>query len=137
VLGTVAGVFVEYHCAGLWLVFVTCDTDLSYFACGWDVVALVDPELGLEVTDDAEMDADEDAIVKFDDGGVRLLMRTTSDTDGIFFQTDETASATFDTLIDGLADPLVYTWVGNDVQHEGGPTNPIELVPPTSTRECP
>jgi hypothetical protein len=122
--GVGAGLFVEVNGDGLWHVFVTCDTEVSGYACGWEVdvrgedLEVVDED-DLELEDDVD-DLDDEAVAWFDtDFGV----------DGIWFTTAPGAEVELTMLLDGRSQPTLVYWVGDGVQNEGAPTNPVVFAP--------
>lgn len=119
-----AGLFVEVSDDGLWHVFATCDTELSGYACGWEVdvrgadLAFAD-ETDLEIEDD--LDAYDDELVAWLDTDV--------DVDGFWFTAAPGAPVELTMLLDGVSQPTLIYWVGGGVQNEGAPTNPVIFAP--------
>jgi len=126
---TGVGLFVEYQQGGRWLLYTTCDTDVSDFACSFDIIVKPvgsSPILAL-YPDDLEL-AD-DSVTLFGEDTVEFLATTDIDTDGVFIDTDPGVAISVDVLLDGdCANDFVY-WVGDGATHAGAPTNPFEFEP--------
>jgi len=96
------GVYVEYATGGAWHVFTVCDTARSSLACQWDIVASV----AKGTLDTASADIDRgDELLRVDDGAVRLLLTTSSETDSVHLTSDAGASLQLDVTLDGNSDP--------------------------------
>ena len=129
--GKTNGVFVEYATGGAWHVFMTCDSDVSGYACGWDVIASVDPTETLTVTDQTELEAD-DKVLRVDKGAVRLYFQTDSDTDGVRLTAPPGSPLSLDLIWNGPVDPAsTVQWVSGGTVHTGVPSNPVDFTPKT------
>lgn len=126
--GEGAGAFVEYQGDGAWHVFTACDTNISDYACGWDIiVSAVD---GNQLDDfGSDRLENEDYVGKFDSNSVQFISVTDYDFDGFFVQTDPGGHLRVDVYLDGAPAPRFIYWVGNGGLHKGSPTNPIDLMP--------
>jgi hypothetical protein len=126
--GEGAGAFVEYEGDGNWHVFTACDTTVSDYACGWDIiVSAVD---GNQLADyGSDRLEGEDYVGQFDSNSVQFIGVTDYDFDGFFVQTDPGGHLRVDVYLDGAPAPRFIYWVGNGGLHKGSPTNPIDLMP--------
>lgn len=122
--GQGAGIFVEVLSEGQWRVFTTCDTDVSGYACVWDLYLRGD---GVELTDTEGLEGDDELAVGT--GAIDGFFLTDSDVDGIFFSATPGATVELTTLLDGAAAPTYIYWIGDGVQNEGAPTDPIIFQP--------
>jgi hypothetical protein len=124
--GRGTGLFVEYQSGGSWRIFTSCDTELSGFACTWDVIVTpIDAALESVRTEDLERD---------DFGGIdgadgRLISDNDFDFDGIVFASTPGAAIRLDVFLDGAPGGKYVYWVENGGLHRGAPTNPVDLIP--------
>ena len=119
------GLFVEVDEGGLWHLFVTCDTELSGYACGWEVDVRAED---VEWVDDDGLGL-EDEVDVYDDDGLYAYLENDVDVDGVWFTTTPGAAIELTMLLDGASQPTFVYWVGGGVQNEGAPTNPIVFLP--------
>jgi hypothetical protein len=126
--GEGAGAFIEYQADGAWHVFTACDTNVSTYACSWDViVSAID---GNQLVDyGSDRLETEDYVGQFDSNSIQFIGITDYDFDGFFVQTDPGGHLRVDVYLDGAPAPRFIYWVGNGGLHKGSPTNPIDLLP--------
>ncbi len=122
--GRGAGIFVEAAADGRWRVFTTCDTDLSDYACGWEVYLRGE---GVTLTGTSELEDDD--VLDFETGAIDGYLVTDFDVDVIDFEATPGAIVELTTLLDGVAAHTFIYWVGDGVQNEGAPTDPIAFEP--------
>ena len=122
--GVGAGVFVETDDAGQWRIFTACDTDVSGFECGYEL--FVQGE-GVSVNATVDLEND-DGIDEYEDG-VDLYFTTSFDFDSVTLNARPGAPLTLTMYLDGSSQPDLVYWVGNGVQNQGAPTNPIIFSP--------
>lgn len=122
--GQGAGIFVEAVAEGQWRVFTTCDTDVNGYACAWDIYLRGD---GVDLTDTEGLEGDDELVAGT--GAIDGYFLTDSDVDGILFAATPGATVELTTLLDGAAAPTYIYWVGDGVQNEGAPTDPIVFQP--------
>jgi len=121
------GVFIEYAAGGTWHVYATCDTKISNMSCAHDVSVTVPAGSGFGGIRHDGLEG-RDAVQEYSDG-LDLLTDTSSDFDGVYFETDPGATVRFETWMDGEADARFVYWVGGGAVHAGAPSNPLDLVP--------
>jgi hypothetical protein len=126
--GVGVGVFVEYQSGGLWEVFTTCDTELSGYACSYDVILSVPPGHSLRDVEGVELESS-DGVYFLADGAVQLFATTRYRFDRILFETDAGEALRVDAALDGYADPAIVVWNGYGGIQDGAPTNPVDLAP--------
>src|SRR5262245_53521940 len=85
--GEGAGAFVEYEGDGAWHVFTACDTELSDYACSWDIIVSTVDGNDLQDFDSDRLES-EDYVGQFDSNSVQFLSTTDYDFDGFFIQAD-------------------------------------------------
>jgi hypothetical protein len=125
------GVFVEYAAGGDWHLWTTCDSDVTGYACRWDLIASVDATSTLEVTDKTELEAP-DQVLRIHQGAVRLVFQTDSDTDGVRLAATPGEPLSLDLEWDGPFIPSsTLSWFGGGAVHSGAPSNPVDLMPTT------
>ena len=96
----------------------------SGYACAWDVFLRGD---GVELADTEGLEGEDDLAVGT--GAIDGYFVTASDADGILFSAAPGAVVELTTLLDGVAAPTYIYWVGDGVQNEGAPTDPIAFQP--------
>lgn len=122
--GEGAGVFVEYLGFGEWRIQATCDTDLSGYACLYDVYISAD---GLSyITEDGLESGD---FIDENIESVHVGFDTDYDIDGVYFSTFEDAPALIEVWLDGSPDSRYTFWIENGDVWSGMPTNPTFFVP--------
>jgi hypothetical protein len=125
--GDGTGVFIEYQAGGRWHVFATCDTNLSRLPCEFNVIASVPAGVSYSNVLGESLERD-DAIYEYGDA-VELVTTTSSDFDGMNFETPAGTTVRFEVYVDGQREPRFVYWVGGGALHSGAPSNPIELQP--------
>ncbi len=126
--GQGAGAFVEYASGGSWHVFTSCDTSVSGYSCGWDII--VDADGGItDFSADRLEQSDTEWVDWGDQGTVRMVATTGYDVDGFYFTTQAGATSRIDVYLDGEPAPRFIYWVGDGGLHRGAPSNPIDLAP--------
>jgi hypothetical protein len=126
--GDGVGVFVEYAGEGRWHVWTACDTNSSHADCGFDVFASV-PSGGAITNPTGENLEGEDNVRVESDGAVHLAAATSTEFDGMTFETDPGSTVELEVFLDGEAQPHFVYWVGDGVLHNGAPTNPVDFAP--------
>jgi hypothetical protein len=126
--GEGVGLFVEYAEGGLWRIWVSCDTVYSGHSCAFDVLVAVDDDSEILSVSSEELESDDEAGTS-DAGSGFFRTETSSDLDGVRFETTPGAVLRVDTFLDGEAQPRFVYWVGDEVVHQGAPTNPVDFVP--------
>jgi len=125
------GLFVEYQAGGRWLLYTTCDTDVSDYACAFDVIVQPVGESPILALYPDSLERDDDSLTLFGEDTVEFVATTDYDTDGFFLDTDPGAAIRVDVLLDGAcANEHVY-WIGDGATHAGASTNPFEFEPNT------
>jgi hypothetical protein len=130
--GKGAGVFIEYAKGGTWHVFAACDSLLpgaSSEPCSYNLLVSL-PGGGSygNVRSENLKTSDGDSIRQRTDG-IELVMMTSDEIDGMYFNAPAGAVVRFDVLVGGVQDPRYLYWVGNGGVHSGAPTDPIDLKP--------
>nr|AYM54420.1 hypothetical protein [Phaselicystis flava] len=127
--GDGVGMFVEYAGEGRWRVWTACDTKTSEVACAWD--AFVTTLDGSEIENLASEDIEGHDIVEQNSRGdtIHLFATTSTDFDGMTFETKPGTRIQLEMYLDGLSQPRFVYWIGDAVLHEGAPTNPLDLKP--------
>jgi hypothetical protein len=130
--GQGAGVYVEYGPEGRWHVFTTCDTAASGYACGWDIY--LDAAEGSRIRrfepDNLEGD---DWFSGTGSTSAELVVATGNDVDGLYFETDAGQPLRLGAFLDGYEACQYVYWVTAGAVSKGAPTNPIDLLPETSS----
>jgi hypothetical protein len=126
--GEGVGLFVEYASGGHWHLWTSCDTNLSGAVCNFSAfVKVVD---GAEITNlKGEELETTDVVEDLGNGTIHLSAQTSSEFDGISFDTTEGAAIELDAYLDDEPDPHIVYWFGEGVLHQGAPTNPIDFKP--------
>lgn len=126
--GESVGIFVEYQSGGAYFVYTTCDTDVSGYACYFDIVLRAAERTPIWGVSLDQLEVGDDVIVR-DQSTVRLLAYTDYETDGILVQVDEGEALRIDALLDGECAQDYLRWVSEGVPQPGAPSNPFELEP--------
>ena len=130
--GEGVGVFVEYKTGGHWNVYTSCDFNTPAnpgVSCGFDIFATV-LDRGATIDNPKGQDlSGKDLIELLADGTVHLYTENTLRLGGITFDTPPGATVQLEVYLDGYADPHYIYWVGEDVLHQGAPTNPLDFRP--------
>jgi hypothetical protein len=126
--GEGVGIFVEYATGGRWHVWTTCDTNRSAASCNFEVFAI--PEQGATISNvQAEALEGGELAEELVDGSAHLSASTSTDFDGMTFDATPGAVVELEVYFDGVPDPRVVFWFGNDTLHTGAPTDPIDFLP--------
>lgn len=127
--GEGVGIFVEYVAGGRWHVWTACDTNKSKLACDFEVFAI--PEKGAKISNVLAAEALEggDAAELLDDGSAHLSVSTSTEFDGMTFDTTPGAVVELEVYFDGHPDSRVVFWYGNETLHTGAPTDPVDFLP--------
>jgi len=133
------GMFVEYAAGGTWKVQLACDTATTKMDCLWDIYAYTPSGgrvysftgVGLEKEDYVSVETN-GGTNGANYGVVRIQTRTTTDLDGVEFDSDSGEPVTFDVLLDGESYPeqFIY-WMSNGAVVKGANTPIVELTPTT------
>jgi hypothetical protein len=137
--GKAVGIFAEYTAGGQWLLWTTCDTTSSGYLCGFDIVASVKAGEALAVENQTADLEDTDKVLRVDDGAVRLIFETDTDTDGVWLTAPAGETLELDAELDG-GDPVIcdrntgvcqqiVSWPSGGAVQVGAPSNPVDLVP--------
>jgi len=126
--GQGAGVFIDYASGGHWQLRTTCDTAKTDQSCQFDI--LITPQDNSSITNVIPTDLESnDSVLPFETASYQFLATTSSDVDGVTFDSDPGAPVAIDVFLDGTcALPYVF-WVGDGALHPGEPTNPLILQP--------
>ena len=124
--GEGVGLFVEYAEGGLWRIWTSCDTAYSGFSCAFDVIVAVDDDSEILSVSSEELEGDDEAGTS-DPGSGFFRALTSSDLDGVRFETTPGAVLRVDTFLDDQPAPRFVYWVGDEVVHQGAPTNPVDF----------
>ncbi|MEO5727370.1 MAG: hypothetical protein ABI134_26235 [Byssovorax sp.] len=127
--GEGVGIFVEYATGGHWHVWTSCDTNKSQVACDFEVFAI--PEKGAKIANvqAAETLESGDVAEELTDGSAHLSASTSTEFDGMTFDSTPGALVELEVYFDGVPDSRVVFWFGNETLHTGAPTDPIDFVP--------
>lgn len=121
------GVFIEYASGGTWHVFTSCDTAISGLTCAHNVSVTVPASASFgNIKQDGLEGAD--TVYEYTDG-LELATDTSTDLDGVYFDTDPGAKVRFEVWLDGQAESRFVYWVGGGAVHAGAPSNPVDLIP--------
>ncbi len=133
--GEGVGIFVEYAEGGHWHVWMTCDSllfknpDGSVPSCAFDAFLTVVDDSGKISNAKGEKLEDKDAVAVSGDGTVHLFTETSTDVDGMTFDTAPGAVVELEAYLDGTPDPRFIYWFGDQVLHTGSPTDPVDFRP--------
>lgn len=127
--GEGVGIFVEYATGGHWHVWTACDTNRSKLACDFEIFAI--PEKGAKISNVQAAEALEagDSADELSDGSAHLSASTSAEFDGMTFDATPGALVELEIYFDGIPDPHIIFWYGNDTLHTGAPTDPIDFIP--------
>ena len=70
-----------------------------------------------------------DAVTTSGDGSVHFFAVTSTDVDGITFDTAPGAVVELEAYLDGQPDPRFIYWFGDQILHAGSPTDPVDFAP--------
>ena len=128
--GDGVGIFVEYAAGGHWHVWTTCDTNKSKVSCDFEVFAI--PEKGAKISNiQPETLESGDVAEELKDGSAHLSASTSTELDGMTFDTTPGTVVELEVYFEGLPDSRVVYWYGNDTLHTGAPTDPVDFLPDT------
>lgn len=126
--GDGVGLFVEYAAGGHWHVWTTCDTHKSQLSCDFEAFAI--PEKGAQISKvKADTVQDGDFAELLTDGSAHLSARTSTELDGMTFDATPGAVVELEVYFDGMPEPRVVYWYGNETLHTGAPTDPVDFLP--------
>lgn len=122
--GSGVGIYVEYEGAGQFRVWTTCDTELSGYACSFDIFA-IGAGMGRGFGEDLEGN---DELVP---NGEELYayLETDYDTDGFSFTIADGEPMRLEVYLDGNSEPRFVYWVSGGVLQRGAPSNPVDFQP--------
>jgi hypothetical protein len=128
--GEGVGLFIEYATGGHWHVYTACDTNLSSFACAFDViVSVIDPATEISNVKTENLTGEEDFIQVDGTAEVHLYTKTTTALNGVTFDATPGAVLEVDTYLDNKPGEHFVYWIGEGVLHTGAPSNPLQLSP--------
>jgi hypothetical protein len=133
--GQGVGLFVEYVTGGHWHVWTTCDSlvasnaDGSTPVCSFDAFLSVVDGSGKITNALGEKLENKDAVTTSGDGSVHFFAETSTDVDGITFDTPPGAVVQLEAYLDGQPDPRFIYWYGDQILHAGSPTDPVDFAP--------
>jgi hypothetical protein len=133
--GEGVGLFVEYGTGGHWRVWMTCDSlvaqhaDGTYPVCGFDAFLTVVDGTGPITNAKGDELEGKDAVTSSGDGSVQFYAETSTDIDGITFDTAPGAVVELEAYLDGQPDPRFIYWFGDQILHAGAPTDPVRFRP--------
>jgi hypothetical protein len=130
--GRGVGVFVEYASGGRWRVFVACDSLDSDLPCRWDLLVSSASELSdvaEETFEDAGAPENSTTVLFRQRSAVHFTSETTTQLEGMRFETTPGATVRIDVLLDGVADGRFIYWIGGGAVHSGAPSSVLDLVP--------
>lgn len=125
-LGEGVGLFVEYESGGTWRLWTSCDTNLTGYACAFDVYAIAGSSVHNVITEDLE--AYDHVDITSSDSLV-FYAETGSNFDGVTFDTQAGVSLEVELVLDGYVEPSFIYWVGDGVLHEGAAGSPVVFSP--------
>lgn len=126
--GQGVGTHVEARSGGEWELFFTCDTEVSGYACEFDVIVSVEPGASL-VDIDSNASSSFDFLRRIDAGAVSLFAHTSYEIDWLRFSTSAGETLRIDVLLDGAYVPETVFWSARGSVRSGAPTMPLELTP--------
>jgi len=126
--GEGVGVFVEYQTGGHWHVWTACDTNLSNVSCNFDVFAT--PRSGGALSNLKGENLEGSDVVSADANGVvHLSAQTSTEFDGMTFDSTPGGIVEIEAYFDNHLDAHVLYWFGDGVLHQGAPSTPIDYKP--------
>jgi hypothetical protein len=134
--GDGAGVFIEYASGGHYHVRTSCDTAVTGSVCSWDII--MTPDVGKALTNVVgENLTGGDSVHTYPppadqpnaSPSYQLTAQTSTEIDGVTFDTDPGATVSFDAFLDGTCALPFFFWVGDGALHKGSPSNPVVLTP--------
>jgi hypothetical protein len=134
--GVGAGVFIEYATGGHYHVRTSCDTTVTGQTCAWDII--ITPDVGKTITNVAGENLEGgDSVHTYPPPAAQpdaspsyqLTAQTTTEIDGVTFDTDPGATVSIDAFLDGTCALPFFFWVGDGALHKGTPSNPVILTP--------
>jgi hypothetical protein len=126
--GLGAALHVEYASGGTWRALFTCDTEVSGYACDYDMIASVEPPLYLTVDRVNEFEP-EDYWYRIDRGAVHVLALTAFDEDEVTLRSEAGAALRVDLLLDGFPVRQAVVWAAEGRVRTSAPTLPLEFLP--------
>jgi hypothetical protein len=126
--GEGVGLFVEYAAGGTWRLWTSCDTNYSNVACAFDVVLSVDTASEITKVEGEDLEGFDEAGT-YDEGSAFFVADTDSNLDAVVVHTTEGAILRVDMLLDGYPEARFIYWFGEDVLHQGAPSNPVDFEP--------
>ena len=127
------GMFVQYSedsQGGHWSVSTACDTNAKPSAppCAFDVWVNVDSRTSITNVKGSGLTG-RDVIQMQNGGELYFFAETSSNLDGLTFDTEPGATIELYMLLDGYEEPRLVYWVGDGVLHQGAPSDPVRFVP--------
>jgi len=127
--GDGVGVFVEYATGGHWRVWTSCDTNTSKAVCNFNAFLTVEGGGQISNVQGEDLETDDLAQLDTSGGSVHLDVRTSSEFDGMTFDATPGAKVELEVYLDNDPDPRIVYWFGDNVLHQGAPTDPIDFAP--------
>jgi len=125
-LGEGVGLFVEYYSGGTWILWTSCDTYLSDFACDFQVHVLAGSTLGEVATFDFEAGDDVD-VVSSDE--LWFYAVTSTDSETVQLEAAPGEVVEIELWLDGYLEPSFIYWIGDGLVHEGASGSPVIFEP--------
>jgi hypothetical protein len=122
--GSGVGIYVEYEGAGQFHVWTTCDTELSGYACAFDLFA-IGAGMGRGFGEDLE--GNDELVPNGDE--LYAYLETDYDTDGFSFTIADGEPMRLEVYLDGNSEPRFVYWVSGGVLQRGAPSNPVDFQP--------
>jgi hypothetical protein len=122
--GSGVGIYVEYQGAGGFRVWTTCDTELSGYACSFDIFA-IGAGMGRGFGEDLE--GNDELVANGEE--LYAYLETDYDTDGFRFRMADGAPMRLEVYLDGNSEPRFVYWVSGGVLQRGAPSNPVDFQP--------
>jgi hypothetical protein len=130
--GEGVGVFTEYATGGHWHVWWTCDTNVTAASCNFDLTASVTSGSLANVA--SALLEGGDQLVQANAAEVEVLTTTSTDVDGVRFDTSPGAVVTLEAKMNGQADGRILFFVQDGVVnggYKGMLTDPLMFEPST------
>lgn len=122
--GRGVGIYVEYQGTGRFRVWTTCDTELSGYACSFDLFAIGE---GMGRGFGEDLEGNDELVPNGEE--LYAYLETDYDTDGFEFTIADGAPMRLEVYLDGNSEPRFVYWVSAGVLQRGAPSNPVDFQP--------